>query len=112
MHQQEWNDEDCLTSKAGWPASLAPTAQLPVATGSSAVKRTGIGDYTISWEDELQGSAKTNFSCVVGSEMYEDVDPGICTVGLLPDAHRMRVRTYAPNGEPADRPFHLAVFRD
>jgi hypothetical protein len=74
--------------------------------------RTGIGDYTISWEDELQGSAKTNFSCVVGSEMYEDVDPGICTVGLRPDAHQMRVRTYALNGEPADRPFHLAVFRD
>src|ERR1700737_2060027 len=29
--------EDCLTSKAGWPASLAPTAQLPVVTGSSSV---------------------------------------------------------------------------
>jgi len=85
-----------------------------IARGYRIVKcdRTGIGDYTISWEDELQCSAKTNFSCVVGSEMYEDVDPGICTVGLLTDAHEMRVRTYAPNGEPADRPFHLAVFRD
>jgi len=79
---------------------------------STKAAKPGIGDYTISWEDSLQGSAKTNFSCVVGSEMYEDVDPGICTVGLLPDAHEMRVRTYAPNGEPADRPFHLAVFRD
>jgi hypothetical protein len=24
----------------------------------------------------------------------------------------MRVRTYALNGQAADRPFHLAVFRD
>lgn len=75
-------------------------------------ERTAIGDYTISWQDELQGSAKTNFSCVVGSIMYEDVEPGICTVGLLPEPHQMRVRTYAVTGEPADRPFHLAVFRD
>ena len=84
------------------------------ARGDRIVKcdRTGIGDYTISWADELQGSAKTNFSCVVGSEMYDDVDPGMCTVRLLPEGHRMRVRTYAPNGEPADRPLHLAVFRD
>ena len=73
---------------------------------------TGIGDYAISWEDELQGSAKTNFSCVVGSTMYEDVDPGIFTVGLLTDPHEMRVRTYALNDQAADRPFHLAVFRD
>ena len=73
---------------------------------------TGIGDYAISWEDELHGSAKTNFSCVVGATMYEDVDPGICTVGLLTDPHEMRVRTYAPNGQAADLPFHLAVFRD
>ena len=78
----------------------------------SECTRVGVGDYTISWLDELQGSAKTNFSCVVGSEMYEDVEPGICTVGLLPDAHEMRVRTYDPSGKPADRPFHLAVFRD
>ena len=77
-----------------------------------ACTRVGVGDYTLSWEDELQGSAKTNFSCVVGSAMYEDVEPGICTVGLLPDPHQMRVRTYSPSGEPADRPFHLAVFRD
>ena len=43
-----------------------------IARGYRIVKceRTGIGDYTISWEDQLQGSAKTNFSCVVGSEMY------------------------------------------
>ncbi|MDT5171517.1 MAG: hypothetical protein QOD02_4867 [Mycobacterium sp.] len=73
---------------------------------------TGIGDYAISWEDELQGFAKTNFSRVVGSTMYEDVDPGIFTVGLLTDPHEMRVRTYALNGQAADRPFHLAVFRD
>jgi hypothetical protein len=81
-----------------------------IARGYRIVKcdRTGIGDYTISWEDELQGSAKTNFSCVVGSTMYEDVDPGICTVGLLPDPHGVRARTYAPNGQAAD----LAVFRD
>ena len=60
-----------------------------IARGYRIVKceRTSMGDYTISWADELQGSAKTNFSCVVGSTMYEDVDPGICTVALLPDAH-------------------------
>jgi hypothetical protein len=75
-------------------------------------EHTGTGDYTISWQDELQGSAKTNFSCVIGSTMYEDVEPGVCTVGLLADAHEMRVRTYALSGEAADRPFHLAVFRD
>lgn len=75
-------------------------------------ERTGVGDYTLRWQDELQGSAKTNFSCVVGSVAYEDVDPGLCTVGLRPDAHEMRVRTFSPAGEPADRPFHLAVFRD
>jgi hypothetical protein len=73
--------------------------------------RVGVGDYTLSWQDEPLG-AKTNFSCVVGSEMHEDVEPGICTVGLLPDHHQMRVRTYAPNGQHADRSFHLAVFRD
>lgn len=73
---------------------------------------TGIGDYAISWEDELQGFAKTNFSRVVGSTMYEDVDPGIFTVGLLTDPHEMRVRTYVLNGQAADRPFHLTVFRD
>jgi len=40
------------------------------------------------------------------------VEPGICTVGLLPDHHEMRMRTYAPDGKPADRSFHRAVFRD
>ncbi len=78
----------------------------------SSCEKVGVGDYVLSWLDELQGSAKTNFSCVVGSEMYEDVEPGICTVGLLSDHHQMRVRTYATSGQPADRSFHLAVFRD
>jgi hypothetical protein len=78
----------------------------------SKSERVGLGHYVLTWQDPLQGSAKTNFSCVVGSEMYEDVEPGICTVGLLTDHHQMRVHTYAPNGLPADRPFHLAVFRD
>ena len=78
----------------------------------SKSERVVLGDYVLTWQDELQGSAKTNFSCVVGSEMYEDVEPGICTVGLLSDHHQMRVRTYPPSGLPADRPFHLAVFRD
>jgi hypothetical protein len=112
MYQQEWKDGR-LSDFEGRLACVIG-ADGTIARGYRIVKcdRTGIGDYTISWEDELQGSAKTNFSCVVGSEMYEDVDPGICTVGLLTDAHEMRVRTYAPNGEPADRPFHLAVFRD
>ena len=78
----------------------------------SGCEKVGVGEYVLSWQDELQGSAKTNFSCVVGSAMYEDVEPGICTVGLLSDHHQMRVRTYAPNGQPAGRSFHLAVFRD
>ena len=78
----------------------------------SKSEKVGLGDYVLTWQEELQGSAKTNFSCVVGSEMYEDVEPGICTVGLLSDHHQMRVRTYTPSGLPADRSFHLAVFRD
>ncbi|MCX5315985.1 hypothetical protein [Streptomyces sp. NBC_00154] len=44
--------------------------------------------------------------------MYEDVEPGFCTVGLLEDAHAMRVCTYDVHGNPAARSFHVAVFRD
>lgn len=75
-------------------------------------KKVGTGRYELGWQDELQGSAKTNFSCVVGSTMYEEVEPGVCTVSLVEDKHSMRVCTYAMDGTPADRPFHLAVFRD
>lgn len=74
--------------------------------------KVGTGCYEISWQDELQGNSRTSFSCVVGAVLCEEVEPGLCTVGLLPDPHTMRVRTYAVDGSPADRPFHLSVFRD
>jgi hypothetical protein len=48
----------------------------------------------------------------VGSAEQEMVEPGFCTVGLMADAMKMRVRTYDVAGKPANRPFHLACFRD
>jgi hypothetical protein len=36
----------------------------------------------------------------------------ICTVGLSTDIVKMRVNTYDIAGKQAQRPFHLAVFRD
>jgi hypothetical protein len=72
----------------------------------------GANEYVITWKVPLQKEAKTNFSCVVGSAEEEDVDPGFCTVGLMADANKMRVRTYDVAGKPANRPFHLACFRD
>ncbi len=62
----------------------------------------------ITWKVPLQKEAKTNFSCVIGSVAHEDVEPGFCTVGLLADPLKMRVRTYDVTGKPAKRPFHLA----
>lgn len=50
--------------------------------------------------------------CGQGSVAHEDVEPGFCTVGLLADPLKMRVRTYDVAGKPAKRPFHLAAFRD
>ena len=72
----------------------------------------GENEYVITWKVPLQKEAKTNFSCVIGSVMYEDVEPGLCTVGLLADPLQMRVKTYDASGKPAKRPFHLAAFRD
>ncbi len=60
----------------------------------------------------LQKEAKTNFSCVIGSAEQEDVEPGFCTVGLMADEKKMRVKTYDVAGKPAKRPFHLACLRD
>ena len=72
----------------------------------------GENEYVVSWKIPLQGSAKTNFSCVIGSVAYEPVEPGFCTVGLLEDPMKMRVCTYDVTGKPAKRSFHLACFRD
>jgi hypothetical protein len=72
----------------------------------------GANEYVITWKVLLQKEAKTNFSCVIGSVADEDVEPGFCTVGLLADPLKMRVRTYDVTGKPAKRPFHLAAFRD
>ena len=69
-------------------------------------------EYIITWKIPLQGSAKTNFSCVVGRAEYEPVEPGFCTVGLLEDPPKMRVCTFDVQGTPAKRSFHLACFRD
>ncbi len=72
----------------------------------------GANEYVITWKVPLQKEAKTNFACVVGSADQEDVEPGFCSVGLMADANKMRVRTYDVAGKPAKRPFHLACFRD
>jgi hypothetical protein len=73
---------------------------------------TSEGVYVVSWKIPLQGSAKTNFACVIGSAAYESVEPGFCTVGLLEDPMKMRVCTYDVSGKPSRRSFHLACFRD
>jgi hypothetical protein len=74
--------------------------------------RRGANEYVITWKVPLQKEAKTNFSCVIGSVAHEDVEPGFCTVGLLADPLKMRVRTFDVTGKPAKRPFQLAAFRD
>jgi hypothetical protein len=48
-------------------------------------------EYVITWKIPLQGTAKTNFSCVIGSTEYEPVEPGFCSVGLLEDPMKTRV---------------------
>ena len=72
----------------------------------------GENEYLITWKLPLQGEAKTNFSATIGSSMYEDVQPGLITVGLCKDPYQMRARTYDPTGKPARRSFHIATFRD
>ncbi len=55
---------------------------------------------------------ESRLACVIGSVADEDVEPGFRTVGLVSDIMKMRVKTYGVAGKPAQRPFHLAVFRD
>lgn len=64
------------------------------------------------WKVPLQKEAKTNFSCVVGSVAHEDVEPGFCTVGVLADPLKMRVRTCECRGKAGQTPVSLAAFRD
>ncbi len=72
----------------------------------------GGNEYVISWKIPLQGEAKTNFACVIGSAAFEAVEPGFCVVGLMQDPMKMHVHTYDVAGKPAKRPFHLVCFRD
>jgi hypothetical protein len=72
----------------------------------------GVNGYVLTWKVPLQGPAKTNFAGTIGSASGEPVDPGLITVGLRPDPMQMQVHTFAPNGTPAARPFHIACFRD
>jgi hypothetical protein len=53
-------------------------------------KLVGANEHVITWKVPLQKEAKTNFSCVIGSVAYEDVEPRFCTVGLLADPLKMR----------------------
>ena len=75
-------------------------------------ERHGENEYIITWKLPLQGEAKTNFAGTIGCSMFEDVQPGLITVGLCEDPHQMKVRTYDPAGKPARRSFHIAAFRD
>ena len=75
-------------------------------------KLVGANEYVITWKIPLQGEAKTNFACVIGSAALEAVEPGFCTVGLMQDPMKMHVHTYDVSGKPAKRSFHLACFRD
>jgi|GEM_PF-635301 len=72
----------------------------------------GENRYIITWKLPLQGEAKTNFSATIGSSMEEAVQPGLITVGLMKDPHKMQVHTYDVSGKPAKRSFHIAAFRD
>ena len=75
-------------------------------------KLVGANEYVITWKIPLQGEAKTNFACAIGSAAFEAVEPGFCTVGLMQDPMKMHVHTYDVSGKPAKRSFHLACFRD
>lgn len=75
-------------------------------------KLNGVNEYVITWKIPLQGEAKTNFAGTIGCGFDEKVEPGFITVGLTEDPKQMQVHTYDVTGEPAPRPFHIAVFRD
>lgn len=75
-------------------------------------KLTGDAEYTITWKIPLQGDVKTNFAGTIGSSMGERVEPGFITVGLAEDPSQMKIHTYDVTGKPAQRPFHIAAFRD
>lgn len=72
----------------------------------------GEAEYTITWKIPLQGDVKSNFAGTIGSSMSERVDPGFITVGLHEDPSKMVIHTYDIAGKPAQRPFHIAAFRD
>ncbi|MDA0633934.1 hypothetical protein OUY22_10935 [Nonomuraea sp. MCN248] len=72
----------------------------------------GTNKYVVRWKVPLQGEAKTNFAATVGSAMQEPVQPGLVTVGLNSDPNKMEVHTFAPDGTPSARSFHLVCFRD
>ncbi|MFA1548608.1 hypothetical protein [Actinomadura chokoriensis] len=73
----------------------------------------GVNEYVVDWGVPLYGGdAKTNFAATIGSAEGETVEPGLITVGLGEGQNQLRVRTYAPDGTPAPRPFHIACFRD
>jgi hypothetical protein len=80
--------------------------------GKCDVGGTHGNEYVLTWEVPLQGEAKTNFACTVGSAEFEPVEPGFCTVGLMKDPNQMWVHTFDSSGTPAPRSFHLACFRD
>jgi len=69
---------------------------------------TSEGVCVTSWKIPLQGSAKSNFSCVTGSAACESVEAGFCTAGLLENPMKMRVSTCDVTGKPWRRSFHLA----
>ena len=73
----------------------------------------GQNEYVITWDVPLHGGeAKTNFAATIGSATTEPVEPGFVTVSLDAAPDKLRVRTYATNGSPARRSFHIAAFRD
>lgn len=70
------------------------------------------GDSVITWKQPMQVEAKTSFSGTIGSAMYEPVEPGLITVGLMEDKMQMRLRTYDLSCKTAGTPFHIGAFRD
>lgn len=73
----------------------------------------GVNEYVLTWKVDLHGGdAKTNFAGTIGSAETEPVEPGLITVGLGDGPNDLRVHTYAPDGTPQARSFHIACFRD
>ncbi|WP_141584955.1 hypothetical protein [Actinomadura sp. WMMA1423] len=73
----------------------------------------GTNEYIVTWKAPLfGGEARTNFAGTIGSAESEPVEPGLVTVGLGDQQNELRVRTFAADGSPAPRSFHIACFRD